>query len=467
MTLLNQHGNYSKSFWEADRAHVLHPWATLETFEKDGALLIEQGDGVYITDTEGRRYLDAVGGLWCTNIGLGREEVADAMAAQAKKLAFANPFVDMGTVPAAMLASRLAQLAPGDIDHVLYTTGGSTANDSAYRMAQFFWASKGQQQRRNVFVRRQSYHGSTFLTASMTGKDQIPEYFEYKTDTINYLTCPNPYRMPSGVSSEAFCDWLVDEFKLKIAELGADTCSAFFAEPVFGAGGVIVPPEGYNRKMWDVCRDNGILYVADEVVTAFGRLGHWFASSGEFGIEPDMIVVAKGITSGYIPLGALLYSRRIHETISTGNPGRFFGHGFTYSGHPVACATALKVIEILERENLCGHVKEVGPYFEKRLAELADLPLVGNVRGLKLMMCVEFVQNKTTKELFNEEIMIGKRVANHAEKHGLIVRPIMHLNIMSPPLVITREQIDFIVDTLRTSILETAKELAAEGVEFV
>lgn len=458
--------NRARALWEADRAHVLHPWATLETFEADGALLIEEGDGVELVDVSGRRYLDAVGGLWCTNIGLGRAEVADAMAAQARKLAFANPFVDMGTVPAAELAARLAELAPGDIDHVLYTTGGSTANDSAYRMAQFYWACRGRPQRRNIFVRCQSYHGSTFLTASMTGKDQIPDYFEYKTDTIQYLTCPNPYRPPEGVAPEAFTDWLVAEFEARIAELGAETCGAFFAEPIFGAGGVIVPPDDYNRRMWEVCRKHGILYVADEVVTAFGRLGHWFASHGEFGIEPDMIVVAKGLTSGYIPLGALLYSRHIHETISQGDPGRFFGHGFTYSGHPVACATALKVLEILERERLFDNVNAVGPYFEARLQELVGLPLVGNVRGRKLMMCVEFVADKATKALFDDEVVIGKRVANRAEAHGLIVRPIVHLNIMSPPLILTRANVDFIVDTLRTSILETADELRAEGIAF-
>lgn len=466
MPLADTRSNSARVLWEVDRAHVLHPWATLETFKEEGALLIDRGEGAYITDIDGRQYLDAVGGLWCTNIGLGRDEVAQAMAAQAKKLAFANPFVDMGSTPAAELAGRLAEISPGDIDHVLYTTGGSTATDSAYRLAQFYWASRGQPQRRHVFVRRQSYHGSTFLSASMTGKDQIPDYFEYKIDTIHFLTCPNPYRPPEGVSSESFCDWLVEEFETRIAEVGADRVSAFFAEPIFGAGGVIVPPEDYNRRMWEVCRKHDILYVADEVVTAFGRLGHWFASSGEFGIEPDMIACAKGLTAGYAPLGALLYSRRIHETIASGDPGRFFGHGFTFSGHPVSCATALKVLEILEREKIFENVAETGLYFEQRLRELSDLPLVGNVRGRKLMMCVEFVQHKESKELFPDEVVIGKRVANHAEKHGLIVRPIVHLNIMSPPLTITGEQVDFIVDTLRTSILETADQLAAENIRF-
>jgi putrescine---pyruvate transaminase len=455
-----------RALWEIDRAHVLHPWAPLEYFAETGALLIESGKGVEIVDTEGRTYLDAVGGLWCTNVGLGRTEVAEAMAAQAVKLAFANPFVDTGTVPAAQLAGRLAQLAPGDIDHVLFTTGGSTATDSAYRMAQFYWASRGEPERRHVFVREQSYHGSTFLAASMTGKLQIPDYFEYKSDTIHYLSCPDPYRPPEGVDEADLCDWLVREFEERIAEIGPGKCAAYFAEPILGAGGVIVPPDDYNRRMWEVCRRHGILYISDEVITAFGRLGHWFASAAEFGVEPDMILVAKGLTSGYIPLGALLYSRRIHDVISRGDPERFFGHGFTYSGHPVSCAFALKVIEILERENLFDNVRDVGSYFEERLKELEELPLVGNVRGRKLMLCVEFVQNKATKELLPDEVNIGKRVAQRAESHGLMVRPLGHLNVMSPALTLTREEVDTIMASLRKSIVEVAEELRQENIAF-
>lgn len=446
---------------EADRRHILHPWQHFESFEREGALLIERGEGAYIVDTAGRRYLDAVGGLWCTNIGLGREEMAEAIAAQVRRLAYANPFVDMGSPPAAELAARLARLAPGDIDHVIYTTGGSTAIDTAARLIHFYQYCRGKPHKRHFIARRQGYHGSTYLSASLTGKDRIPE-FEYKTDTIHFVSCPNHYRAPAGVSEAAFCDFLVAELEAKIREIGADNVAAFFAEPIMGAGGVIVPPEGYNRRTWELCRRHDILYVADEVVTAFGRLGHWFASEGEFGIEPDIITCAKGLTSGYLPLGATLFSRRIYETIKD-DPDRFFGHGFTYSGHPVCCAAALKALDILERERLMDNVRDVGQYFESRLHELEDLPIVGNVRGRKLMMCVEFVADRASRSLFPESLNIGKRVSNRCEQMGLIVRSIVHLNIMSPAFTLTRDQVDFIVDVLRKGIEATMDDLRREG----
>jgi putrescine---pyruvate transaminase len=253
----------------------------------------------------------------------------------------------------------------------------------------------------------------------------------------------------------------------KIIEVGGeDTVAAFFAEPILGAGGVIVPPQGYHQRTWELCQKYDILYVSDEVVTAFGRLGHWFASEDEFNIQPDIITCAKGLTSGYQPLGATIYSDKIHQVISEEGHGRCFAHGFTYSGHPVACAAALKNIEIMERENLGGNVSELSPYFKQRLESLLDLPIVGDVRGRGFMWCVEFVANKENYELFPEEMDIGKRISNFADSKGLIVRPIVHLNVMSPPLNLTREDIDFIVDTLRSSIEETVAELNAEGYQL-
>jgi len=230
-----------------------------------------------------------------------------------------------------------------------------------------------------------------------------------------------------------------------------------------GAGGVIVAPDGYLKRMYDVCKKNDILYVSDEVVTAFGRLGHWFASEDEFGIVPDMITSAKGLTSGYQPLGALLFSDDIWDVLNERDSGRCFAHGFTYSGHPVACAAALKNIEIMEKEKLLENVKEVGPYFEQQLRTLEDLPIVGQVRGRKFMACVEYVADKSSKALFPEELDIGKRISNHADKLGLICRAIVHLNVMSPPLIMTRDDVDFIVSTLRKSIELTIVELKVEG----
>jgi adenosylmethionine-8-amino-7-oxononanoate aminotransferase len=255
----------------------------------------------------------------------------------------------------------------------------------------------------------------------------------------------------------------LQELEDKILEIGADKVAAFFAEPVFGAGGVIVPPAGYHRGTWEICQKYDVLYVSDEVVTAFGRLGHWFASKEVFDFQPDIICSAKGLTSGYQPLGATIYSSKIHNVISELGHGRCFTHGFTYSGHPVACAAALKNIEIMQREQLLPHVQSIGPYFQAQLKTLSDLPIVGDVRGVGLMACVEFVKHKASKQRFDEELDIGKWVSNQADSRGLIVRPIVNLNVMSPPLIIDRPQVDFIVSTLRTSIVACMDDLKQHG----
>lgn len=453
----------ARQLWEQDRRHHLHPWQHFDSFQQEGALLIDRGEGCRVIDVDGRSYFDAVGGLWCTNIGLGREEMADAIAAQVRKLAYANPFTDMGNGPAAELAARLAGLAPGDIDHVIYTCGGGTAVDTAVRLALFYQRCRGKPAKRHFIVRDHAYHGSTYMAASLTGKDRIPEH-EYQTENVHFVSCPNPYRVPEAMSEAAFCDFLVDELEKKILEIGPDRVCAFFAEPIMGAGGVIVAPEGYHARTRSLCARYDILYVADEVVTAFGRLGHWFASEGEFGIQPDIITCAKGLTSGYLPLGACLFSDRIFRTISEGDPDRLFAHGFTYAGHPVACAAALKNLEIIEREKLMDNVVDVGAYFERRLQDLEDLPIVGNVRGRKLMMCVEFVADRATKETFPVALNIGKRVSNRCERMGLLIRSIVHLNIMSPGFTLTRSDVDFVVDTLRQGIVEVIDELRDEGI---
>lgn len=449
-----------KNIWQQDKDHFLHPWTMFDSFSQDGALAIAEGEGVYIEDITGNRYLDAVGGLWCTNIGLGRKEMADAIADQVMKLAFASPFVDMTNIPAATLAAKLATLAPANISHVFFTTGGSTAVDSAYRLIQYYQTCRGTPEKEHIISRDNSYHGSTYIAISIGGKkgDRSPE-FKFKDDTIHHISDPNFYRAPEGLSEADFLDQLVTELEDKILELGPDKVAAFFAEPILGAGGVIVPPNGYHKRTWDVCKKYDVLYVSDEVVTAFGRLGHWFASEDVFGIQPDIITTAKGLSSGYLPIGAMLYSNEIHNVISAPGHGRCFTNGFTYSGHPVACAAALKNIEIMERENLFRNVQEIGPYFKEQLKTLLDLKIVGDVRGHMLMMCVEFVKDKKTKELFDEEVDIGKVVSNHADSMGLIVRPVGNLNVMSPPLILMRKDVDFIVATLRKSIIATQEEL--------
>jgi putrescine aminotransferase len=307
--------------WEMDRDHFLHPWTHFDSFEKEGSLVIAKGQGCHVTDAQGKRYLDGIGGMWCVNVGYGRDELARVMADQAMQLAYSNTFVDVSNPPAAMLAAKLASLAPGSLNRVIYSLTGSAANEGAIRMAQYYHGRKGNHSRKHIISRKNSYHGSTVLTASIGLRDgDRQEEFHYLTSFIHHLSAPYYYRNGKGMTEAEFTDVLVQEFKDKIAELGAENIACFIAEPIQASGGVVPPPPGYLKRMLEVCKQHDILFIADEVVTAFGRIGHMFASYDEFGIQPDMIVMAKGITSGYFPLGATLYSDEIHEVVSTDNP---------------------------------------------------------------------------------------------------------------------------------------------------
>ena len=452
-----------ETVWEQDRRHHVHPFHNFASYDEHGSLIIDEGNGVYLKDINGKEYFDAVGGMWCTNIGLGRKEMADAIAEQVLKLAYANPFTDMSNEPAARLAAKLAELAPGDLNHVFFTCGGSTANDGAFRLIQMYQGACGTPEKKHILCRHDAYHGTTYVAASLSGKagDRMPD-FNYIEDIIHHLTSPNFYRAPDGMNESQFCDYLVDEMEQKILELGADKIAAFYAEPILGSGGVIVPPKDYNRRTWELCKKYDIIYVADEVVTGFGRLGHWFVSKEMFGIEPDIICCAKGLTSAYLPLGAVIFSDRIYDKLGN-DKDRWFAAGYTYSGHPVCCAAALKNIEIMEREKIFENVKEVGPYFEEQLRTLLDLPIVGDIRGRLFMMCVVNVMNKETKEFFPPEVNIGKRISDHADRLGLIVRPAADLNIMSPSLTMTKKDVDFIIPQLRKAIELTMDDLKAEG----
>ena len=450
--------------WQKDQDHFLHPWTHFDTFKRDGSLVIREGDGAYVTDASGRRYLDGIGGLWCVNIGYGRDEMAQAIAEQVRRLSFSNTFVDCTNEPATELAAKLAQLAPGALNHVAYSMSGSCANDTAVRLAHYYHSRRKEPGRRVILSRYNSYHGSTYLGMTLGNRegDRSP-HFRYIDGLVHHLAAPYAYRRPAGTSEAAFTDELVAEMKTAIESIGAANIAAFIAEPIQGAGGVVPPSAGYLPRIRELVAQHGILYISDEVVTGFGRIGHWFASYDEYGIEPDILVSAKGLTSGYLPLGATLYSDRIHEAISAPDPEAWFTHGFTYSGHPVCCAAALKNIEIIEREDLLGNARTVGDYFETRLKELAALPIVGDVRGRRFMMCVEYVADKSTRDPFPEAANISRRIAQRCEERGLLVRPLGHLDIMSPPLILTRKDCDFLVDTLHEAIGEVTRELEREG----
>ena len=458
---------YTQEIMEKDKKHFMHPWTIFDVYKTEGALPIEKANGIHLEDTDGNRYVDAVGGLWCNNIGTGRREMADAIAEQVMAMSYASPFVDMTNVPATLLAEKVASLAPGDLNRVFFSCGGSTAVDTAYRLIQYYQNCRGKHSKKHIISRQMSYHGSTFAAMSIGGKkgDHPPE-FDYIQDTIHHITAPKKYGLHTEKTDGEFLDFLLNELEQKILTLGADNVAAFFAEPIMGAGGVIVPPKGYHEKTWEICKKYDVLYVSDEVVTAFGRLGHWFTSKDVFNIQPDIIISAKGLTSGYLPLGATIFSDEIWDVISEDGHDRCFAHGFTYSGHPVACAAALKNIEIMEREQLLENVKSLSPYLQEKLESLKDLPIVGDIRGQGFMWCVEFVANKDTFELFPEEMDIGKQISNHADSKGLIVRPIVHLNVMSPPLTLTKTDIDFIVDTLRASIEATLLDLVEQGYTY-
>ena len=455
----------TQDIWQKDKDHFIHPWTDFATFHENGSLVVAESEGAYIFDSDGRRYLDGIGGLWCVNAGYGRAEIGRAMAEQATKMTYYSSFGHHTTIPVAELSAKLASLAPGPLNHVIYGSGGSMANDTTVRLVHFYFNQLGMPDKKMVITRENGYHGSTYLAMSMTGIDYDHIGFDVIGEPlIQRVSGPDLYRRPDGTTPEEYTGLLLDEFRTKVEALGPENVAAFFAEPIMGAGGVLLPPPGYLPGMRDLCTEYRILFVSDEVVTAFGRLGHFFASEDVFGIVPDIINSAKGLTSAYAPLSATLISDEIYEVISVPQAeGSVFAHGFTYSGHPVCCAAALANIEIIQREDLCGHVRRVGPYFSERLATLSDLGIVGDVRGSYFMQCVENVADKETKELFDPSVHVGDRVADACEKRGLIVRPIAHLNVLSPPLVLSVEQIDWMVDVLREGIIEVQADLVAEG----
>jgi adenosylmethionine-8-amino-7-oxononanoate aminotransferase len=448
-----------------DNTKWFHPWETMAEAGHADRTIVSRGDGIYIYDEHGQKLIDGPGGMWCVQIGYNRREMAEAIANQVLRLPYMNPF-SLTSEPPVQLAARLAELAPGDLKHVFITTGGSTAVETALRFVHFYNNIKDRPGKKHIISRANAYHGSTYLCAMVTGKDRDKNWFDVASPLVHLLPHVNPARRPAGMSIEAFCDEKVNDLEAKILELGPERVGAFIAEPIQASGGVIVPPQGYLRRCWEVCRKYDVIFIADEVVTAFGRLGHWFASKDVFGIEPDMIICAKGLSSGYVPLGACLVSDRLFGEVAGANSrGASFGHGFTYSGHPVCCAAALKSIEIIERERILEHVREVEPHFQRRLNELRDIPLVFDTRGMGLVGCVECtVAHARGPGLDEQQVLaldtdLGARIDRHCHELGLMVRPLINQCVFSPPLIITREEIDRMFDILRKAILRTMRDV--------
>ena len=451
-----------------DLEHCVHPWTDFTEWIRSGSTTMVRGDGAYVWDAHGNRFIDGIGGLWFANVGYGRRELVDAAARQLGTLPQYSYFANLANPPATELAAKLAELAPGDLNHTFYSTGGSTANDSAVRIAHYYFDTIGKPSKRLVISRRNAYHGSTFLASALSGKAADKPGFQFPRGLVHHVSEANCYRMPAGIGDEAaYCDYLVADLQGTIAELGADNIACFFAEPIMGAGGVLVAPDGYHRRMKQVCEEHDILYVSDEVVTAFGRLGCFFASHDRYGIVPDMIVTAKGITSGYLPLGATIISDRVYHGLSRPrSDGAIFAHGFTYSGHAASCAVALANIDVMERERICERVQETGPYFHERLQTLRSVPIVGDVRGSHFMLCMEFVKDRDTREPFAGDVQVGRHVARAAQSRGLIIRPIGNLAVLSPTLILTMQQIDRIVAILSESLDAVVADLTRQGVAF-
>ncbi len=451
--------DYISEIHEKDKL-ILHPYEDLKYRGTYNRKLIIKSENIYLYDEDGKRYIDGPGGMWCNNIGHGNKEIGEAIKKQIEKMDYCSPFSE-STEVSAELASVLSELSPGDLNTVFFTSDGSTANETALRFVMYYNNLLGKKEKKHIITRDRAYHGSTYLTGSITGKDREKNNFDFEKNFIHHLGSPNPYRRKEKQSEQEFCDEKVKEFEDKILEIGPKKVAAYIAEPVLASGGCIIPPKNYIKRFWEICKKYDVLYIADEVVTGFGRLGYFFSSQEEFGIIPDIITTAKGITSGYIPLGAVLISDKLIKNIS--KESSMFFHGFTYSGHPASCAAALKNIEILKRDKILEHVIEIAPYFHDKLQELYKIPIVGDVRGMGLMAGVECVIDKKSKNPLVLDQAIASRIDEESLKLGLIIRPIYHICVLSPALIITKEQIDDLVNKLFQAIKKATIKLEEEG----
>ncbi len=449
-----------------DTAHFLHPFTDYKDLATRGARVITKGEGIYVWDSEGKRLLDAMSGLWCVNAGYGRKELADAAHKQMMTLPFYNSFFQTTNVPAVQLATKLASLAPKvgnrSFQHVFYSSSGSESNDSNVRMVRRYWDLLGQPQRKVIISRLNAYHGSTMAGASLGGMSGMHAQGDLPIPNITHIG--QPYYFENGLPGESANDfglraarWLEE----KILEIGADKVAAFIAEPVQGAGGVIIPPATYWPEIQRIVDQYGILLISDEVICAFGRLGTWFGYE-KFGYKPDLVTFAKAVTSGYVPLGGVMVGDRVAKVLI--EKGGEFNHGYTYSGHPVACAVALANLDIMEREQLPQRVRDdVGPYLAQRFLEIGAHPLVGMAETCGFMAGLVLVKNKQRLERFSEELSVGMICRGHCFGNGLIMRAVGDRMIIAPPLTMTHTQIDEMVTLILRCLDLTYQEVKEKG----
>ena len=420
--------------------------------------MITRAEGVYLGDGDGNEILDGMAGLWCVNVGYGREELIEAATRQLRELPYYNAFFKTTTMPTAALAERLAALTPTGLERVIFANSGSEANDTIVRLVRHFWNLKGRPRKKTIISRRYAYHGSTLAAASLSGMAPMHAQGDLPLPGFVHILPPYWYDFGDDLDPAAFARKAALALEERILELGAETVAAFIAEPIQGAGGVIIPPDGYWAEIQRICRQYDVLLIADEVICGFGRTGYWFGSD-LYDISPDLMPLAKGLTSGYLPLAAVMVGDRVAETL-VGAGGEFF-HGFTYSGHPAAAAVALANLDVLEREHLVDKVRDdTGPYLQKRLrAALGDHEIVGEVRGVGLIAGIELVDDKASHRRFPGDGRAGMICRDHAIRNGLIMRAVRDTMVLAPPLIITRNEIDQLVERARQAIEATARDL--------
>lgn len=436
-----------------DRQHLFHPVLPPSVHEEHGALLLESAAGAYVKDIDGHELLDGFSGLWCVNAGYGHESVIKAAHDQLQKLPYATGYFHFASEPSVMLAKRLADLAPGNLNKVYFTLGGSDAVDSAIRLIHFYFNSLGKQDKKQIIALEKGYHGSSSTGSGLTALPVFHRNFDLPLAWQHHIPSHYPYRNGEGLTDAEIIAQSVNDLKNKVESLGgSDKVAAFFCEPVQGSGGVIVPPKGYLKAMRDACTELDILFLADEVITGFGRTGPMFACETEQ-VVPDFMTVAKGLTSGYAPMGALLMGEHIYDVISDGAGKTPIGHGFTYSGHPVSAAIGLAVLDLYESGGLLANGQEVGPYFEQKLRALSDHPMVGEVRTAGMLAGVELVVDKARKTKPSSELQVSPKMFKEGYKNGLIFRAFADDVIgFAPPLCCTKSDIDILIARFETTL---------------
>lgn len=449
-----------------DRAGMIHPFSQLHDQANKDPLIFSHGQGVTITDTAGRDYIDAGSSLWCVNVGYGRDEIVEAAAEQMRALPFVHIFSSNSHAPVIRLSEKLLELAPANMSKVFFGNGGSDANDTQVKIAWYYNNARGKPAKKKIIARRRAYHGATVVAGSLTGHEIVHSGFDLPLDFVRHADCPDWHRRADAAQTpEEHALALAEQLDALIVAEGPDTVAAFIAEPIMGGGGVLVPPAGYGPAVQKVLARHDVLLIADEVICGFGRTGNWWGSQ-TVGFEPDLMSVAKGITSAYLPMSACLISDKVWEALDAGaetlGP---FGHGFTTTGHPVAAAVALKNIEIIEREDLVGNSRRTGDYLIARLrAELGDHPLVGEIRGAGLLVGVELDADKESRAPFEDAMAVSGRLGKLCLENGLIVRGALGKAVaaLAPPLIVTEADADEIVERLGRSLDQLHDALRAD-----